>query len=151
VLEGTRKPTTGRLIDYPSECLHGDCTAPPDLDSPVALCQDHGMAVFASYLGRLPERVASVRPVETQRSRTGWVYFFRRGEMVKIGWSGNVERRADTLHADAVLHAQPGTMQDERRLHAAFQHLRIESMGREWFRAERDLLSFIYRLKTEAA
>lgn len=146
-----RERVAAQLDTLPAECLMDGCQASPDLDSPVPLCTDHGHAVFVSYLARTPDRLASVQQVRTTRSPSGWVYFIRRGDAIKIGWTGDVDRRANELHADAVLHAEPGTMQDERRMHAAFDHLLIPEMGREWFRAEPDLVSFVLRLKTQAA
>ena len=135
----------------PSECLVDQCSAKPDLDSPVAICREHGFDVFRYYLADIPDRLATFHSVETKPSKVARVYFLRRGDMIKIGWSGNPDRRATDLEADAILHTQPGTRSDEAKLHAAFGHLLIPEMGREWFRGEPDLMSFILRLKTHAA
>jgi hypothetical protein len=149
--QANRFQATANLEDLPPACLVDDCEARPDRDSPVALCSTHGMAVFASYLGRMPERVSGVRPSTEQPGSHGFVYFFRRGQLIKIGWSANPETRADALRVDAILHVQPGSRQDEAQLHAAFAHLLVPEQGREWFKSEPDLLSFILRLKTQAA
>lgn len=147
VLRGVARQLEGD----PLECLVDWCHAAPDPDGPVDLCVDHGYEVFRSYLGRATERPASIADVRTERSANGTVYFVRKGEAVKIGWSSNAKRRMYSIQPDAILHTQPGTKQDEAMLHAAFAHLLIEGRGREWFRPEPDLMSFILRLKTDAA
>lgn len=78
----------------------------------------------------------------------GVVYFVRIGDVVKIGFTTNSQRRMSNLMPDEVLHMQPGTMQDEKRLHVAFRHLRVRG---ERFRPDPELMDFIRGLKTDAA
>lgn len=146
------------LRDY-SETLseHGACIAPhcragADQAAPLPMCGKHLRLAFA-YV------VASDRPDLTDRSdaqpywapearATGWVYFIRVGDLVKIGYSRNPTQRFYALQPSEVLHLEPGTMTDERRCHLAFAHLRVEG---ELFRPEPDLLAFIDDLRRKAA
>ncbi|MDO9016587.1 MAG: GIY-YIG nuclease family protein [Deltaproteobacteria bacterium] len=67
------------------------------------------------------------------------------GERIKIGWTTDIETRvatlqtanADRLYVRALIR---GSMEDERRLHAKFAHLRVSG---EWFREEPELSDYI--------
>jgi hypothetical protein len=79
------------------------------------------------------------------RKPSGWVYFIRAGEHVKIGWSRNPKARRDTLATASpfdleIIGQVPGTEDDERALHGAFAHLHVK---REWFRADPALLALV--------
>jgi hypothetical protein len=68
-------------------------------------------------------------------SERGWVYFFRCGEDVKIGWSTNVEERQRAIQTTApgpleLLGQFRGTRADERALHRRFERYRKHG---EWF------------------
>lgn len=132
----------------PAACLVDHCAGLPVPDAPIALCLDHIRAAFGYYLRRAEDdHSAKVErdPYEADKTN-GWVYFIRFGDLVKIGWSRTPENRFNVLQPDAVLHHQPGTRQDEARLHAAFAHLLEPDHGREYFRAEPDLIAFINAL-----
>lgn len=75
----------------------------------------------------------------------GWVYFIRGGDFVKIGWSGDPDRRRDGLATGSpfeleVIGKVPGSVLDERAFHAAFAHLRANG---EWFAAKPELIAFM--------
>lgn len=75
----------------------------------------------------------------------GDVYFITDGEAIKIGYSGSAGVRLKALQSShpkplRILHTIPGSMDDERRLHRQFEHLRIHG---EWFRPEQDLWNYI--------
>lgn len=78
----------------------------------------------------------------------GDVYFVRLGGLVKIGFTTNMTNRMKAVPHEAILGTVPGTMEDERRYHAEFAHLRVTG---EWFRAESDLLTFIAAVTAKAA
>lgn len=140
----------GRFEDV---CWAPHCEAPvADLTVGVRLCKRHLQKAWATmeYLAANdpdmwpngePLQQRSVRDVEAH----GTVYFARVGELIKIGWSSDVDARLSHLHADAVFHTQPGTRHDERALHAKFNHLLVK--GREWFRADPELLAYIKGLR----
>lgn len=78
---------------------------------------------------------------ETERP-TGSVYYARRGDRIKIGYSGDVRRRL--LYRDVrpaeLRAAEPGTFALERRRHRQFSADRIEG---EWFRASPALVTYV--------
>jgi hypothetical protein len=81
------------------------------------------------------------------------VYFARSKDLIKIGWSGEIQRRIANLRSsvapDLVLLATtPGGPDLEAHLHAKFAGLRVRS---EWFRAGPDLLAFIETVQAGAA
>lgn len=145
----------GRHADYDllnHMCTVSKCKAHTEEDAPVPLCSDHMRIAFAHYLMSAEGMAAEVAEPDTyeeeptQAYRTsvlttmGFVYFVRFSDRIKIGWSGNPEARLKNVPHDEVLAIVPGTMQDERKLHAAFAHHRVTG---EWFKAERDLVDFI--------
>ncbi len=73
------------------------------------------------------------------------VYFIRDGDYVKIGVSGNVEKRMDAMlghnpHEIELLACFPGTTRTEKALHALFAFCRYR---REWFYATPQIYDFI--------
>jgi hypothetical protein len=86
------------------------------------------------------------RLAQSQVTRAGFVYFMQAPSgAVKIGWSSNPSARREALQRELgisirLLSTRPGSMLDERRLHARFAHLRLWP-DREWFRAAPELLA----------
>lgn len=81
--------------------------------------------------------------------RRGFVYIFKRGNLVKIGFSGQPEIRRKTLENQAgeavtVVSVWPGTTDDEATLHRRFQAYR--TVG-EWFRYDGALKAFVRTLR----
>ncbi len=135
-----------------SACLALSCRDVADQAAPLALCAKHLRLAFAYVLelerpdladnaDRLPYWAPTATP-------TGWVYFIRVGDLVKIGYSRSLQQRFYARQPSDVLHLEPGTMTDERRCHIAFAHLRVEG---ELFRPDPDLLTFIGDLQRKAA
>lgn len=81
-----------------------------------------------------------VRPRPLAGQRRGTVYFMRFGDLIKIGYSADLRQRLKALRPDSVLATMPGTMQDERALHARFGPLWDHG---EYFRAEPELMAYI--------
>lgn len=81
-----------------------------------------------------------------KRDRSGFVYFIRCGDKVKIGFALNdVGARLKTLQTGSaeplsLLHYERGSERAERELHRRFAAYRYV---REWFRLEGDLADFI--------
>lgn len=129
-------------------CLARNCRADAEPGAPVDLCGTHQAEVARFWQESATSAPLTLRrPVTVDRS-LGLVYFIRRGDDVKIGWTRNIKERLVGLKGDALLHTEPGTREDERRMHAAFAHYAI---GGEWFTFGPDLASFILRLKTGVA
>ncbi len=62
--------------------------------------------------------------------RPGWVYFIKKDNLVKIGWSANPQQRVQKFEGD-LLGLLPGPMTLEKELHKRFADLH---QGSEWFR-----------------
>ena len=89
----------------------------------------------------LPQRL---RP---SKEKAPVVYFLARGDHIKIGKTVNLETRIRAFQQTAadVLATIPGGTDVERQWHDRFDHLRdVDTYGgREWFRAEDELLDAI--------
>ncbi len=98
-----------------------------------------------------PHSGREVKPPPSKRQprpKTGEIYFARLSDLIKIGFTTNLAERMKDIPHEALLGTKPGTMEDERRCHAAFNHLRVKG---EWFRAEPELLAFITDVTSKAA
>lgn len=78
-------------------------------------------------------------------AETGWVYFFKCGDRVKIGFSADWQRRFKEIQTASpdkleVVRVQRGNEAAEARLHEQFRALRVHL---EWFRYEGALKSFL--------
>jgi hypothetical protein len=78
---------------------------------------------------------------------TGWIYFIRAGDHVKIGYSQDAEKRMRELstgsaHELELLHKQRGTVEDEHWLHNRFA---IDRTHGEWFVLSDALRTYIAR------
>ena len=137
-------------------CIVDDCVNDADPDAPFPICLFHVRDAFAYYAvhaadATQPRETSRIKPVLRKSEKIGRVYFIRRGDLIKIGWSQDVDRRIKQLDGDALLHDQPGTMHDEHLLHEAFADLLEPSLGREWFHEAPKLTAFIALLHNEAA
>lgn len=151
----TRKRVAKVLAPDDMECVQPDCDVVADQAAPVQLCPRHLRLAFAFVVtAERPDiDIPEPEPAESMHRRhvarwgeAGFVYFARIGDVIKIGFSRDPKLRARQLGADALLHAEPGTWEDEQRLHAAFVHLKVPGRSLEYFHAGPDLLSFIKRL-----
>lgn len=73
-----------------------------------------------------------------------FVYFARRGHIIKIGFSAEPRRRAKELQLDLVA-VLPGTRESERMLHETWAEFCIEG---EWFEAE-PILTMLAQPRTQ--
>jgi Meiotically up-regulated gene 113 len=76
---------------------------------------------------------------------SGFIYAVQSHDAVKIGWSGNPERRFIKIAADCSRPCQllgyiEGGSADEADIHVKFSHLRTHG---EWFTASDELLQFV--------
>lgn len=83
---------------------------------------------------------------------TGYVYFVRCGDFIKIGFSSNPRERLNSIRAAMPLEVEfllafACKAKAEGNLHRKFAHLRHRN---EWFRAGADLLAYIEWLRTES-
>jgi hypothetical protein len=67
---------------------------------------------------------------------------------VKIGYTTNLRARLDSLKTASpvrlrLLHSTTGTLDEEKRLHEAFRHLRCRSAGKEWFYLRDELREYL--------
>lgn len=60
--------------------------------------------------------------------------------LIKIGWSQNLETRMQVIPHNEILAVEPGGIVEERARHMQFEHLLVEGQ-REWFTAAPDLIA----------
>src|SRR5580693_1206330 len=77
--------------------------------------------------------------------RGGFVYFIRRSDEVKIGFTRSISQRIKSLMSGPddeliLLGVVSGSYKTEQEYHARFRHLRTHG---EWFKAETELLNAI--------
>ncbi|MGW3330275.1 GIY-YIG nuclease family protein [Streptomyces rubiginosohelvolus] len=72
----------------------------------------------------------------------GWIYYIRRGPMVKIGTTVDLYRRMSALLPEEVLATEPGSHAKELELHRRFSALRVPGQ-REWFYAGPELQAHV--------
>jgi hypothetical protein len=131
-------------------------------DAPIPLCPQHVRLVFeyaqAVMDSRWEQTLQAAREAQAiaaapslpppSGDNDGWVYFIRKGDEIKIGFSSCPAARFKVLRPDEVLHLEPGGYADERRVHAAFADSRLHG---EWFRQDPQLMAFIADLRSKAA
>lgn len=81
-------------------------------------------------------------------ARPTCVYFIRSGDLIKIGYTGDLDERKRTLQVNnptivEVLKTIPGGYPEEQELHKKFEHLNKQG---EWFYAAEELLDFIQKI-----
>lgn len=158
----TRPMFQGKLSETEAECVWPGCEAET---GPVhaPLCTRHLTKAFRiyrtsylfalehkpDYLLREPwERQTGMKMPDPVRQTPGLVYFIRFGGLVKIGFTTDLKQRMREVPNEEILGTVPGTMEDEKRCHTAFAHLRVKG---EWFRPEPDLMAFIADVTATAA
>ncbi|MFA4975674.1 MAG: GIY-YIG nuclease family protein [Candidatus Paceibacterota bacterium] len=122
-------------------------TAPP-----INLCSEHTGSAIRELVGRqghkaqwdqVTEQHLVANPPTQPQAKPDWVYFLRREELIKIGYSNSPKRRAMQLCA-TLLATTPGSRAEEARWHQKFRHLHA---GGEWFRPGADLVATINVLR----
>lgn len=81
----------------------------------------------------------------SKKEKDTCVYFIKSGDLIKIGYTGDLEERKRTLQVNnptvvEVLKTMPGGYLEEQRLHQKFDHLNKQG---EWFYSTQELLDFI--------
>lgn len=125
-------------------------------NSPIPLCRLHLVTAYQFVRSTVAATVARAAGEPKRAPKAEYVYFIRKDDLIKIGWTGNVPARMRALQPDEVLHVEPGTQKDESALHRRFAHLRACGCAegkhlREWFYPEPDLLDYIEERKRAAA
>lgn len=88
------------------------------------------------------------RPPRKQPVTDGHVYFLLSDNLVKIGWTGDVDRRLSEYGPGArILAVMPGTRKDEGWMHRKFSDLRTNR--REWFSYHPRVMEEVERIVTE--
>ena len=132
-----------------AECAAPECHAKPLPMLRVPLCRDCARDAAYQYFAEMSAAIApdadqteaeAARAAAGEFETVGVVYFIRLGSRIKIGYTTDVIRRMSALPHEEFLGMVPGTMRDEARCHAAFNHIR---MAGEWFEDTPDLRAFI--------
>jgi hypothetical protein len=92
------------------------------------------------------------RLIEAIEARGSCVYFVGASHFVKIGFSRALDERLHKMRTDVpfeieILHFEPGTAAEEKKLHRRFAAIRVRG---EWFRRSPELLAFIDARKQSA-
>lgn len=127
-------------------CCWPDCDA--ERGGPVdalPMCERHALHSMKVAMQAMRATVAAGRKAPGPRA-SGYVYFIRFRDRIKIGYSENPNARLGNLPVEDVLAITPGTMADEHALHAQFAHLR--TVG-EWFETGEDLMRYIQHVKSQ--
>lgn len=120
------------------------CGRPAETNAPVPLCLPH---LSAAYLFVQDKFRPTTHGAVTRRAPvdTSVVYFARFGELIKIGFTTNLQTRMASVQPDEVLLTLPGGRPHERALHEVFKQHRVRG---EWFRSCPEILDFIEEQKT---
>lgn len=153
------------------ECVWPECYGVKAMYG-VPLCEEHALEVFdrviiskptgylearqngAIAMQQLQEiqaqerRDRMIRRIKEAKTTAGWVYYIRIDGQIKIGWTGDVERRTRAYPPSSELLAtHPGTKQVESDMHKKFAHLKTH--GREWFREDPALDAHIAKVHVD--
>lgn len=122
------------VTDQAQDCCIPHCNRQAHPSQHMPLCERHLSKAWAEFEIMHGEEIASAKTERADYNDPklmGVVYFVRVRDMLKIGWTTNLKSRISSLQADALLHFEQGTREDEARYHQQFgQHL---VTGREWF------------------
>jgi hypothetical protein len=141
------------------DCAFRGCKQPPVEGLDFPLCPSHCQMVYLTVKGMIkaatPDALAQATdgrrkhlargPNVLASKRIGTIYFVRLGNLIKIGYTTNLQQRLGDLRRDhhrepEVLATMPGTMGTEKALHAKFGPLWERG---ELFRPGPDLLDYI--------
>jgi hypothetical protein len=133
-----------------------DCPRETVDDCPVPLCSHHLREVytFAADLvterwdGAVREYVADLHetfkpPPALKQPASGWVYFIRFSDRIKIGYTTKPDNRLRDLPHEQVIGVIPGTRSDEAAWHELLTEFHVVG---EWFRAEPAVLEMLERV-----
>lgn len=104
--------------------------------------------VHAMTYDKRMERVARELADTPRDLRPGRIYYVRLDSHMKIGWAGDVRKRLRAYPPGiSILAMHPGTLRDERAIHARFEFCRAH--GREWYSRHPSLLDHIEAVRKE--
>jgi Meiotically Up-regulated Gene 113 (MUG113) protein len=128
---------------------------------PVPLCGRHMREVYGFAADMVSERWDEavreyvsdlhgtfVPPRAVKQPLSGWVYFIRFGDRVKVGYTTKPDQRMRDLPHEQVIGILPGTRADE----AAWHHLLADfHVVGEWFRADPQVLAMLGKVASSAS
>ncbi|PZG47450.1 hypothetical protein C1I98_13340 [Spongiactinospora gelatinilytica] len=118
--------------------------------APVPLCWEH-LVFVRIWVNDQFNDLLNKPFAPRSRPMKQYVYFIRRGDLIKIGWTSDMATRMRFHKPDAILHSEQGDQKDEAKLHRKFAHLRVPAVdgrpAREWFRPGDDLIAYIEERK----
>lgn len=124
----------GRMLD---RCFWPGCKEYGSTDR-LRVCRKHTAIIVNAYADSewVINKVAEMRelgqPKPKPRTLDGHVYLLLSDNLVKIGWTSDLDRRLKEYSPGArILAVMPGTKKDEGRLHRKFGDLKTNR--REWF------------------
>lgn len=159
-------PTKGRGAAARTRCAWHACPAEAARELTAPLCRAHARIAHdawgAAQQSDKDSEAARQAKAEADRKRNielldagesmkpgtripGWIYYLRVGDLIKIGYAGNLWSRLRQYPPNAELLAtEPGTPTVERRRHDQFHaHL---ARGREWFTPNDDIDQWVAEL-----
>lgn len=134
------------------------CDSPSMADVPFPICSHHAFKLYNHMLEVVHTGLGINRPAD-KSARDRWtareashkealkaqsvVYYVRIGDVIKIGFTGNVKQRMSQLRVpiDAILATEPGGREIEATRHKQFADLRVGTL--ENFRPEKRLIDHI--------
>lgn len=145
-------------------CTFGDCRTLATTKEPLRFCLEHheqaatllAHTAGAAKVRELEEGLAGSPRAWTRKYGFGMtplpkimkhaplIYFARRDQLIKIGYTTWLPHRMKALAAHP-LATEPGDITRERQLHRQFGHLLADR--REWFRPAPDLIAYINELR----
>lgn len=146
VVDAAQKPRRRCTIEHRSGY---PCNRDVPAGSPITACLDH-LSEAQRYMDEQANRVRSgeahrmARSVPTPEKPT-FVYYFKFGDRIKIGFSKDLKNRVTGVPCEEVLAVEPGSRDLEQMRHKQFDADRIYR-NREWFRPSDALLSHIQML-----
>lgn len=146
-------------------CTYPGCGKRIQIPEFTPLCVDHAALIHERFKAALDERNQLVvndariqrrererkqaeAERQTRRSQPGVVYYLRIDSKIKIGYTANIRHRMRQYPPTAhLLAVEPGTPDDEVRVHRQFEAFR--SQGREWFDESPELAEHVATVVAE--
>lgn len=110
--------------------------------------RDAHQALEKSRDDMLRERLARDESQRNAKRQAGHIYYLRVGDLIKIGFTSDMETRMKQYPPNAILLAQhPGTRETERHMHEKFQP--FLALRREWFTPCDEITAHIEMVRTQ--
>lgn len=134
------------------------CDSPSMPDTPFPICPKHAAKIFMHLRDKVngatwTDKVDAVLAAQPTRkrapARVGTIYYVRMGDLIKIGYTGNLTQRMRAYVGGDLVAKERGTLTTEAQRHKQFAaHL---ARGHEWFHAAPELMEHIGSLQEQAA